>query len=156
MQGISIDALAERVARLERENRRLKQGGLALTVAAGVALLMGQAAPRNLLVRAQRIVVTDENGNDRIVLGAAKDKAGVQVLSGDGKATAVLAVSQDSAGVSVTDESGRHRVTLGKHLRQGGGAGLWLYDGSGTLRYSVGVDQHLGISIFDEKGKPVP
>jgi phosphohistidine phosphatase SixA len=38
----SIHALAERVAKLETQNRRLKQAGIAALVLASAAVLMGQ------------------------------------------------------------------------------------------------------------------
>ncbi len=151
-----IDALAERVNRLERENRRLKQCGLALLSLAGVGLLMGQAAPRANVVQAQRVVIVDEEGNERIVMAAAKDQANIFLKNGRGQSSVVLSVAKDSAGLSVTDAEGKMRVNLAKDLRPGGGAGLWLYDELGNPRYVAGVDRRgPNIILLDENGKPV-
>jgi hypothetical protein len=120
----------------------------------GVVFLMGQAEPPPQVIEAQHIVITDDQGKERIVLGAAKDRASILLKDESGKATTVLAVSSDTAGLSVTDENGKYRLTLGKHLKEGGGAGLWLYDEQGNLRYSTTVNRSgPSAAVYDATGK---
>lgn len=157
MQPPQVDDLALRVGRLERENLRLKRAGLLTAGVLAVGLLVGQAAPKTQLIQTQRLVITDDMGNERIVMGANKDRASIMIKTDASKGSAVLAVAADTAGVSITDENGKHRLTLGKDLRQGGGAGLWLYDDQGTLRYTCGVDRKgPSVAVFDENGKRIP
>lgn len=156
MQSEPVDALTARVDRLERENRRWKQAGLIAGGVVGVAFLMGQAAPPAQVIQAQHIVITDDKGNERIVLGAAKDRASILLKNEAGKATTVLAVSDETAGLSVTDENGKYRLTLGKHLKEGGGAGIWLYDEQGNLRYSTTVNRSgPSAAVYDATGKRI-
>jgi hypothetical protein len=157
MNAPVVDTLAERVGRLERENRRLKRTGFAVVATAGLVVLMGQAAPKTPVIETQRVVITDEEGNERIVLGAGKDRASILLKSESGSnATAVLGIAKESAGLSITDEAGKIRVNLGKDMRPGGSAGLWLCDEKGGYRYTAAVDRRgPSVVMIDENGKPV-
>ena len=59
--------MIERLEKLERQNRRMKQAGAAVLVLAAAVLLMGQASP-NRTVEANRFVLTDRSGNEQGVL----------------------------------------------------------------------------------------
>lgn len=156
IQSPLVESLTARVDRLEQENRRLKQVGLIAGTLVGIGLLMGQAAPRHQVIQAQHIVITDDQGHERIVLGADKDRASILLKNEPGKATVVLALAAETAGLSVTDENAKHRLTLGKHLKEGGGAGLWLYDDQGNIRYSTTVNRTgPSLAVFDEAGKRI-
>ncbi len=76
MNEPTIDTLARRLDRVERENRRLKRAGvLALTVIAAM-VLMGQAASKlappgkpGKIVGAEQFIVHDARGGFRAELG---------------------------------------------------------------------------------------
>ena len=156
MDDSIIDALSQRVNRLERENRRWKRCGLAFACLAGVGLLMGQASHSSQVVKAQRVIIVDEEGNERIVLAGAKDQATLVLKNGAGQASAVLSAAKESAGLSVTDTDGKLRINLAKDFRASGNAGLWLYDELGKPRYVAGVGPRgPNVLFLDESGKPI-
>ena len=78
--------LLDRVSALERENRRLRIGLVGVATLAGVFGLFGQArASREAVVEAQRFVVKDGEGRERVVLGLEPDGSGhLTFLRADG------------------------------------------------------------------------
>ena len=69
MQNTTSDfhVLAARIERLEKQNRRLKRGGLAVLLAAASLIVMGQARP-NTALGAQSFVLRDAGGGKRAEL----------------------------------------------------------------------------------------
>lgn len=63
-QSTELKNILARLGRVERENRRLRQGGLGVLVLAGVVLLMGQAHP-NRTIEAEKFVLKDASGRIR-------------------------------------------------------------------------------------------
>ena len=75
-----IDALTERVERMERENRRWRQGaGLTLIAVLEVMISGSQRANEAKVVEAESIIVRDKQGNERARLGVGSN--GVAYLS---------------------------------------------------------------------------
>jgi hypothetical protein len=60
----SLEALANRVAKLEVQNRRLKQTGIALFIVAAAVVAMGQA-PAKKVITANEFVLQDQSGPTR-------------------------------------------------------------------------------------------
>ena len=107
-------ALAERIGRLERRNRRLM---LALVLVPLAALGVGaQSEIRDLSVKrltAERIVVTDESKSS-IVMQADKNGAYLMMNAPDGKPRIRLNTVQfdDGPGIMMTDGNGRDRIAI--------------------------------------------
>ena len=81
----------DRLARLERQNRSLRAGGLALLALTGLALT-GSVMAGGQRIEAQQFRVVDGQGRTRAILGPGSlvlyDEAGKQVASlGEGIAT---------------------------------------------------------------------
>jgi hypothetical protein len=97
MEKPSIVALAERVDRLERENRLWRLGGgLALIVGLVVMLGGAQGIPDSKTVEAEQFILRDRNGRERAKLGLAADGAPALFLRGtDGNNRAILMVSEE-------------------------------------------------------------
>lgn len=78
--------LRDRVEALERQNRRLRLGILAVAGLWAVFGLLGQArASREGVIEAQRFVVKDAEGRERAVLGLEPDGTGhLTFLRADG------------------------------------------------------------------------
>lgn len=70
-----LGAMDARLARLERDNRRLRRGGAAALALAGAAILMGQAEGDKVWnnLEARRIALIGPGGNVRAELGTTKD-----------------------------------------------------------------------------------
>jgi hypothetical protein len=63
----NLEALANRVARLEAQNRRLKKAGIAVALLASTVVVMGQA-PTSKVIEANEFHVKDANGRVRAKL----------------------------------------------------------------------------------------
>ena len=55
-----MQAILERLARLERQSRRLKRGLLATVGAVGALVLMAQAKPKSTTIEAQAFILRDD------------------------------------------------------------------------------------------------
>lgn len=131
------DNVNERLARLERENRRMKMAGvLMLALFAGVFLL-GQA-PRHSssdIVTARQFTMVDEDGKLRATLGMSE--SGV------------------AGGLWLYDESENVRANFYSLLD--GTVGLSLFDNHGNPRASLDMDADGASSLVlsDKDGKPI-
>jgi hypothetical protein len=117
--------LEERIARLERANRRLRWG-LALAFAAGAALvprLVPRAQASGSQIDVEKLTVRDGSGKPRLVLSVEKSGAGLAFLAPDGKREGFLTVAAGEVGKTTVAETGAHNP------------GVYLYDRAGTLAW---------------------
>jgi hypothetical protein len=64
-QTPDMQAILERLKKLEGQNRRLKRAGVLSLVAVGMLVLMGQATPKSQTIRAEKFVLIDTEGRAR-------------------------------------------------------------------------------------------
>jgi hypothetical protein len=103
----------ERVERLERVNRRLMAGIVAL----GIFLICGamQCTPERLSV-AKEIKVGGSEGEGEIVLSVSKKATGIAVLDEKGKLRLMLGLAKREVGVSVFDDDSAGMTVSGRGL----------------------------------------
>jgi hypothetical protein len=127
-QATEWTALAARVERLERQNRRLKIGGLGLALAAGTALLMGGQEPASrkagdpfsfrdgqgkerarIAMGADGPVLQflDENGTEQANLGTGRAGMLFRVMNNQGRLMTGLSLERTGVAIVTVDESGR-------------------------------------------------
>jgi hypothetical protein len=97
MDKPTIDALAERIERLERENRRWRWGSR-LAVISGLVVIIGGAQKANdpKVVEAEAFIVRDKDGKERVRLGLATDGGPTLFLRGkDGHNRVILQASEE-------------------------------------------------------------
>ncbi len=94
-------SVEQRLRRVERENRRIKLGMLAVMLVTGSLFLLGQSRPARVpeLIKAQKFQVVDREGRVRIMLGVSGDGSGdsraiVGLQDRSNRVLAVLAVSE--------------------------------------------------------------
>jgi len=157
----------ERLEKLEQELSAAKRR--ARWLLAGVAVCLGvglaawafrpqaataQPAPGNLNdIRARRIILEDDNGKPRLVLGA-KEGAGLALTDENGKPRAMLFMTKDGVRLSLSDENNQERAALAVTKD---GPGLALYDQNGKTRATLAfaIKTGAGLVLVDESGKVV-
>ena len=145
--------LEQRLARLERANRRMKQIGTLVLLVAAAMLVSGAAND----LEVGSLALKDKDGNTRAHLAmvdgtprlALFDKAGktrarlhgnpgLALFDKDGEARAHLIVFADgSPSLAFFDRAGKVRAMLGTHAD--GSPGLRLADKDGKTRATLGV-----------------
>lgn len=106
-------ALEQRVARLERQNRRLKQAGAAALILAGVVVLTGgQRGAQDRPAGPEQWAVRDGQGTERAVLGMTADGPALRLRDAGGKDRLWLGVVKDVPGLVLYDAQGRRRASL--------------------------------------------
>jgi hypothetical protein len=171
-----LDAMAARLARVERTCRRWKLAGAGL--ATSFLLLVAMAAAREgQIIEAEHFVhrdadgairaawamrpdktpglgLFDAEGKPRLSLDVATDGApGVNLYDADGSLRAALAVRPDGTpGHCLADPRGKIRVSL--DLGEDGTSGANLYSTDGTLRAALAIrrDGTPALGIFDTRG----
>ncbi|HLY61934.1 MAG TPA: hypothetical protein VKV95_14405 [Terriglobia bacterium] len=102
-QTPELQAVLERLEKLERQNRKLKRAGaLALATVAAV-VLMGQAVPKSHIVEAEEFVARDSSGKIQATLNAN----GLMFTAGNAKFTLL-----NRSGLVVSDEDGNFAIEL--------------------------------------------
>jgi hypothetical protein len=132
----TLDTLATRLERLERESRRWKTTALAIAIAAAAALVMGQTPTHRLpkSLEAEEFVLRDNRGQVRASLGTIQSpNATVLQIHGDnGKPRTRLTVASDgTSSLEMMDAGDRVRVLLG--VRDNGSPRLWLGNEGGKI-----------------------
>jgi hypothetical protein len=136
----SLEDLQDRLLKLEKQNRRFKQLGVAALVIPALLLVMGQA-PSKRTVEANEFILRDDSGNVRARLSTAE-----RHITGPGVSKPVTLGGSEPA-LTLFDEKGQMRVTLDQEeivffdpqgpprvtLGDGLGADLWLVEGDGSL-----------------------
>ena len=89
MDGLSSDALADRLGRLERDNRRLKLAGLLILTLVASVFLMGQVRPP-ATIQAQEFVVVDKVGKTLGRFGVGDDGLPILIMRGTDDTIRVL------------------------------------------------------------------
>ena len=122
----TLSGILHRLARAEKENRRMKRAGLLVLVLAGSAMLMSQAQPKSRIVEAEEFHVRDANGEIR----ARLDSTGLVLRDPNGPIRAYL----DSDGLTLNDASGSLRTMIDSVV-----PGLSLYGEGDSPRFLLGL-----------------
>lgn len=121
MSETTMGDVLQRLSRLERQNRRLKIGGLAALVALAGLLVMG-ATESTRVVEAEKFILNDGNGKVAAVLSVLPTESGNGSrleLRGDGMAKAVMEVVGGQPAVILCGTDGKAVAAL----NAGGAAG---------------------------------
>lgn len=148
--------VAGRLENLEKQNRWMKNAGLAVLALAGCFFLMAQALPASGTIEAQEFTLRDKAGNvrgrlgmneagpflslndatgiDRVGLVAGKDGPVLVLRSGKDKIQAQLAVVDGIPWLSLLDATERERAIL--VVNDVKGPLLKMYDATGRTIFS--------------------
>ncbi len=152
MSEPTIETLARRLDRVERENRRLKQVGvMALAVIAAV-VLMGQVSPSKL-VEAEMIFLQDAKGKPRGALGVNDDgTVFLRFADKDGRSRAEVGVLADgTANLVFRDKTNIARVGL-THWRDGKTTFLITDKDQPRFGLALTADGSLSLNFYGQGG----
>lgn len=127
---MSIDDLHNRIAKLEKQNRRMKQFGSVLLAVVAVIVIMGQSSARKT-VEANEFILRDDGGSIRARLWIPPDShiPEMVLVNDQGKTTVKLhaGVSLTGGGVIVYNGQGQE---LGRFRAIDKAASLYVEDSS--------------------------
>ena len=150
---LTLSAVAGRLEKLERQNRRLKYAGAAALLLVSAVLLMGQAAPVPETIEARTFIVLDAHGTPRAILTAAESGGGLSLHDPDGNVRALLISSEEGTVLTLFDADGTERVML---EATEGGSGLYLRDANENLRVGLAlIEAEPALGLFDRQGNIV-
>ena len=148
----SESLLLSRVEKLERQNRWMRSGLMCVLLGgAGIVLLAAKAADEDKTIEATQIILRDEDGNKRVVLGHDTHpnwdgpRTGVFVYDAKGDASVNLVAADGGASMSVEDE-GNLRLSLG--------SGKKRYAGLIVLAHAGQSEKGQMCFFYTDEGKP--
>jgi hypothetical protein len=166
----------ERLSRLEKSNRKLKVGILALTTIVAATIILGAAAPPPKIVTAEKFVLLDPDGHERAEFSANNKSAALQFLNSNGTRGIMIASGGEGNGISLSDENGHQRTFLMVEsggeaafatVREGlpqetfilsdgvGGTSMAIRDLAGKDRVNLGTTpKGAGLSVADGNATP--
>src|SRR5437870_2639374 len=146
----TLHALAERVAKLEAQNRRFKQSGIAALALASTLAFMGQAQT-NQVLEANAFHLKDANGTVRARLSMeGSNRPTLSFLDAKGVPVASLA-GGDEPFLTLFRPGTTEQVALGAY---GAMYGLALYDKEIRVGLTIQQGSSSSLDFFDESGKP--
>jgi hypothetical protein len=150
----SLNTLQLRLAKLEHQNRRMKQMGIAILIMVTAILMMGQIRNTSTLT-ARRIVLNDAGGVPRLVLYMKVDgEPSMALYDRMGNMRAELSLQPGGyPRLSYLDPGGKIRSVLG--VQSDGGPALILADGNQVPRAEMSVrpDGSSGVVLYGLEGK---
>lgn len=146
--------ILERLENLERQNGRLKLTVTLFLIFTACLIFSGARFSRGRTVTARRVILKDENGTTRAILGMRSAGPGLTLYNANGgNIEALLTVLDTGPVLSLYDAHGATRVLLGVTPK---GATLAFNDPKGKLRAEMGfLSNTPSITFFDPGGKPV-
>ena len=144
----------ERLKRLEKQNRRLKMAAALVIIFISPFILMSAAGHKGRTVEARQIVLKDDEGHTRAVLGMRSAGPGLALYGAEGdKVQALLTVLQTGPVLGLYDADGTTRALLGVTPK---GASLTFNDAEGKLRAEMSFSGDAPqLTFFDRDGNPV-
>lgn len=139
-------ALADRMAVLERSNRRLKAAVSAIVAAAAACATLAMAGDQT--VEARRVHLLDDDGKPRVLLSV---RAGLSMLDAKGRPRVVLSVDGEGPGLALYGETSQ--VGMIANINRDGPA-LTMRDNQGRTRAMLAaIDQGPGLILWDGNDK---
>ncbi len=163
MDGVEMEAVTQRLCRLERQIRRWKVLGIAAAAVLGLTVVMGAAGNKDKEVaeeiRARRFYVVDRDNKIRVAIAVVvrdgvERGVGLALYDANGKRRASIGLSRDGSNVLLKDTEGRTRAAL--VVLPNGRPGLALYDESFRPRAAmVAFRDGPVIRLRDANGNPI-
>jgi len=156
-EPVSIEALSQRVARLERQNRRLRQAGVTALLAFAAIFLMGQAKSSRTAqvsvakaLEAGKLILKDGRGKKRAELGLFLDRPALVFYDEAESALLSLGAEPEGAGLTLYDRAAGKAAQLNTTEN---GPVLSLYSG-GLKRLNLSVSrQGPAVGLVGRKGE---
>jgi hypothetical protein len=145
----TIQALTERVAKLEAQNLRYRKAGIAALVVASAVALMGQARTSRIL-EANEFVLKDNSGTVRARLSMETTNRPTLTFYRDKTHISASLAGGDEPFLILSRAGTNEQVQLGANR---GFYGLGLYEEQ--IRAGLSVQNgNPGIELYDKSGKP--
>ena len=131
--------IISRLHKLEKQNRYMKLGGLAIVLLVVTTLLTGASKKPDVAeeIRAKKIAVVDEQGKDVIVITSLNNVSRITIFDSTGTIRCGLGAVDGKSMLGMFDSKGKYRLGL---LADDTSSSLSLNDSKGKSRLGLGAD----------------
>jgi hypothetical protein len=128
--------IINRLHKLEKQNKYMKLGGLAIVLLVVTTLLTGASKKPDVAeeIRAKKIVLVNERGKDVIVMENLNDSSQIVMFDSNGKMRFGLEVNDRYSDLNIYDSKANERLSLSS---MDSGPLLYMYDSKGKKRLSL-------------------
>ncbi len=145
--------IINRLQKLEKQNRYMKLGGLAIVLLAVTTLLTGASKKPEIAeeIRAKKIVLVDEQGKEVIVMDSLNNNVSrINIFDSKGKIRLCLGAVDGNPILGMNDPNGNNRLRL---TADDTSSLLSLSDSKGNLRLYLAADDAISrLSLGDPNG----
>ena len=146
-ESIDMREMAQRLEKLERQNRRLMQAGIMALVLLFSLVLMGQAPRKLRPIESDRFTLKDATGKKRAELLMEEAGPGLVLYDETGKRIGRFGAVTNGAGLSLQSIEQGPRLSL---VCQPEGPHLLLFDRAGKFRTELGASQRGPYLLFHD------
>src|SRR5215472_3208953 len=150
-QSVILDAVTERLEKLEEQNLRLKRATAVLGAAVICFLLMGFSTQGSHVIEAQKFLVRDDNGKARAALMMGASGPTLAMYDDQGRVRASLSVLAEGPTFGLANDQGNVQAALALTST---GPSLLLDDADGKLRAGLTLSQpRVELTLYGPNGK---
>ncbi|MCP4611075.1 MAG: hypothetical protein GY845_20390 [Planctomycetes bacterium] len=148
--------IINRLHKLEKQNKYMKLGGLAIVLLVVTTLLTGASKKPDVAeeIRAKKIVLVNERGKDVIVMENLKDSS--QIVMFDSKANERLSLSSMDSGplLYMYDSKGKKRLSLSSSDDDDNGGCMAICNKKNETVVQLSVDEYGNgkVGAYNRKG----
>jgi hypothetical protein len=147
-----LHMMAQRLEKLEIQNRRLRQAGVLALVVLFSIVWMGQAPRKLRPIEADRFILKDSGGKKRAELMMEEAGPGLVLYDISGQRIGRFGGVSNGAGLSLQSVEGGSRLSL---VSRPDGPYLLIFDSSGKFRTELGAGQRGPYMLLhDSNGSP--
>jgi len=139
----NLQSVLNRLETLEKQNRRLKQVGMAALVLVSALVLMGQAAAKNRTVEANEFIVKGLDGRVRAWFGVDSHGCRLQMFDSQKRSLVSIGV-RDMGGGWLTLDDPEHGNSAALRVDSGTPVGGWAAGSLLVLHDSDGFEAMIG------------
>jgi hypothetical protein len=157
-ESLSLEDLQGRLLKLEKQNRRFKQLGVAALIVPALLVVMGQA-PSKKTVEANEFVLKDANGRIRAKIGMGldfqhKDGPAIVLFDAENDSRISISTSEDDAQVLVNSHQAGASSSMWAGAPGNRGSGLGVTGPAGVVRVNLNgpVGDGPQVSVEDKEG----
>ncbi|MCP4612405.1 MAG: hypothetical protein GY845_27220 [Planctomycetes bacterium] len=148
--------IINRLHKLEKQNRYMKLGGLAIVLLVVTTLLTGASKKSDVAeeVRAKKIVLVDEQGKEIIVMDNFHDAARIYMCDSKEKKRFGLIVNDTTSLLSLIDSNENVRLSLLSSDDDDNGGYMTIRNKTNEDVVELGVDEYGNgvVGAYDRKG----
>jgi hypothetical protein len=148
--------IINRLHKLEKQNRYMKLGGLAIVLLLVTTLLTGANKKPDIAeeVRAKKIVLVDEQGKEVMVMGKINNASTIAMFDSKGKIRFGTRADDEGSSIYLSDSKEKTRLNLSSSDDDDNGGSMAIYNKTNECVVQLNADEYGNgvVGAYNRKG----